>query len=224
MNVTSMSAPNYRAVKISVAEHKELGQSIKLSISFEPLQLTWLTSRELISDRFSKCAERNITSIEVTQRLLNCPDFMKSAKDAYDYCMKYPSHIYFGVFPLQCVVNQPNAEWTFRAKAHEYYEGHFAREVEIEINTNQEDFFVSKDYAKMVTVRFNEGYKGLSKVLSSRERDVLGLLGKGYTVKRAAGELFLSTHTIESHKQNIYKKLKINSMAELGRFAERLFL
>ncbi len=54
---------------------------------------------------------------------------------------------------------------------------------------------------------------------SSREREVITLVCKGKTVKEIANQLFLSPHTIEKHKKNIYKKSKFNSNAELIEFA-----
>ncbi len=58
-------------------------------------------------------------------------------------------------------------------------------------------------------------------VLSSREREVLQLLSEGKTTKQTAQKLHLSVKTIETHRQNIMRKLKIDSVAELTKFAIR---
>lgn len=51
--------------------------------------------------------------------------------------------------------------------------------------------------------------------LSLRETEIIKLTAKGWTAKTIAGHLFLSTHTIYTHKKNIMKKLKINSSSEM---------
>lgn len=51
--------------------------------------------------------------------------------------------------------------------------------------------------------------------LSLRETEIIKLTAKGWDAKTIAGHLFLSTHTIYTHKKNIMKKLKINSSSEM---------
>lgn len=51
--------------------------------------------------------------------------------------------------------------------------------------------------------------------LSMRETEIIKLTAKGWTAKTIAGHLFLSTHTVYTHKKNIMKKLKINSSSEM---------
>jgi DNA-binding NarL/FixJ family response regulator len=58
-----------------------------------------------------------------------------------------------------------------------------------------------------------------SDLLSSREKEVLICLVKGMTNKTIANTLFLSTHTVISHRRNISKKLEIHSTAGLTVYA-----
>lgn len=51
--------------------------------------------------------------------------------------------------------------------------------------------------------------------LSLRETEIIKLTAKGWTAKTIAGHLFLSTHTVYTHKKNIMKKLKINTSSEM---------
>jgi DNA-binding NarL/FixJ family response regulator len=51
-------------------------------------------------------------------------------------------------------------------------------------------------------------------VLSSREREILGLLSKGLRYKEIAAELFISGETVRKHARNIYSKLQVNSRTE----------
>ncbi len=58
-------------------------------------------------------------------------------------------------------------------------------------------------------------------VLSSREREVLQLLSEGRKVKDIASYLYLSVKTIETHRQQIMKKLNIHTVAGLTKYAIR---
>jgi DNA-binding NarL/FixJ family response regulator len=55
--------------------------------------------------------------------------------------------------------------------------------------------------------------------LSDRELEVLMLTGKGFSTKRIATELGLSTKTVESHRASIKQKLQLADMTALVRFA-----
>lgn len=55
--------------------------------------------------------------------------------------------------------------------------------------------------------------------LSSRELDVLKLLVQGMSNKEISDKLFISTHTVISHRKNITQKLNIKSVAGLTVYA-----
>lgn len=55
--------------------------------------------------------------------------------------------------------------------------------------------------------------------LSPREREVMRLIARGYTYKEAAGELFLSVKTIETHVSSVLRKLQVSDRHELARWA-----
>jgi len=57
--------------------------------------------------------------------------------------------------------------------------------------------------------------------LTPREREVLQLIAEGGTVKKIALTLGVSYKTIETHREQIMKKLKIYSVAELTKYAIR---
>jgi DNA-binding NarL/FixJ family response regulator len=57
--------------------------------------------------------------------------------------------------------------------------------------------------------------------LTDRELQVLQLLGAGLSTRKVADELKLSFKTIESHRENIKRKLKLKGAAELVHFANR---
>jgi DNA-binding NarL/FixJ family response regulator len=55
--------------------------------------------------------------------------------------------------------------------------------------------------------------------LSIREKEIIVCVVKGLTNKEIAQELFLSTHTVISHRRNITRKLEIHSTAGLTIYA-----
>jgi DNA-binding NarL/FixJ family response regulator len=55
--------------------------------------------------------------------------------------------------------------------------------------------------------------------LSEREMEVLMLITQGRSTKYIADKLFLSTHTVYTHRKNILKKLSCKSAAELINYA-----
>jgi two-component system, NarL family, response regulator NreC len=57
--------------------------------------------------------------------------------------------------------------------------------------------------------------------LTTREREVLQLLGEGRSNKEAANSLDLSLHTVETHRSNILQKLNLHTGAELVLYAIR---
>lgn len=54
---------------------------------------------------------------------------------------------------------------------------------------------------------------------TAREMEILKLTAQGKTAGQIAEQLFLSHRTVESHKHNIFRKLRINSTSELIRYA-----
>jgi RNA polymerase sigma factor (sigma-70 family) len=55
--------------------------------------------------------------------------------------------------------------------------------------------------------------------LSAREREILGLLARGWSNRRIAEECFLSLRTVRTYVQNILVKLGVNSKLEAVSFA-----
>lgn len=60
--------------------------------------------------------------------------------------------------------------------------------------------------------------KGLEE-LTQREKEVLHLFGESKTNKEIADTLFISVRTVESHKNNIMKKINLKTTVDLVKFA-----
>jgi two-component system, NarL family, nitrate/nitrite response regulator NarL len=58
-------------------------------------------------------------------------------------------------------------------------------------------------------------------VLSSREKEVLLLIADGFTNPQIAAKLFISLHTVDSHRKNLLTKFDVNNTASLIKLAAR---
>ncbi|WP_159947527.1 helix-turn-helix transcriptional regulator [Polaribacter septentrionalilitoris] len=55
--------------------------------------------------------------------------------------------------------------------------------------------------------------------LTKQEKTILKLVTKGYNSKQIGEQLFISKHTVITHRKNIYTKLDASSLADLIRFS-----
>ena len=55
--------------------------------------------------------------------------------------------------------------------------------------------------------------------LSDREKEIVGLLVRGMKNKEIADKLFISVHTVQTHRKNISRKLDIHSVGALSIYA-----
>lgn len=76
---------------------------------------------------------------------------------------------------------------------------------------------IVKDYMK----RLPESAPTSDSLLSTRENEVLQLIAEGQNTKEIAFTLAISIKTVETHRQQIMKKLNLHSVAELTRYAIR---
>jgi DNA-binding CsgD family transcriptional regulator len=56
-------------------------------------------------------------------------------------------------------------------------------------------------------------------LLTKRETEIMGLLAMGKTSVEIGFKLFISEHTVNTHRKNINKKLEIKTLADLMKFA-----
>jgi DNA-binding NarL/FixJ family response regulator len=55
--------------------------------------------------------------------------------------------------------------------------------------------------------------------ITRREKEILQLIGKGLTTVQIAEQLFISTHTVESHRKNLMEKFGVNNTTSVVRLA-----
>ena len=73
--------------------------------------------------------------------------------------------------------------------------------------------------ARMAVAEAEASARAEDDPLSDREREVLRLLALGHTNQEIAKTLFISVRTAETHRAHIMQKLRLNTRAELVRYA-----
>jgi DNA-binding NarL/FixJ family response regulator len=73
--------------------------------------------------------------------------------------------------------------------------------------------------ARLITGEAEAARRAEENPLSNREREVLRLLALGYTNQEIAAQLHVSVRTAETHRAHIMQKLRLQSRAELVRYA-----
>ena len=80
---------------------------------------------------------------------------------------------------------------------------------------------LSRKIAGLLNVASEEEETDNQDTLSQREKEIVVCVVKGMTNKEIAEKLFLSIHTVITHRRNISKKLQIHSAAGLTIYADR---
>ena len=83
-----------------------------------------------------------------------------------------------------------------------------------------EKYFSDRLSARLISQELKmEDTKSLFPKLSGRELEVLKLIGKEYSTQEIADKLFISFHTVESHRANLMSKAGVKNTAGLIRWA-----
>ena len=77
--------------------------------------------------------------------------------------------------------------------------------------------FYSPETSKLVLESMSDQYQ--TDQISPREKEIIKLIADQYTTAEIAKELFISKHTVESHRQNILLKLGLKNTAGLVKYA-----
>jgi DNA-binding NarL/FixJ family response regulator len=84
--------------------------------------------------------------------------------------------------------------------------------------------YLSPAVSNTVLTDYRQRSLGPLDQLTAREREVLQMLAEGLTAKEIATRLDISAYTVDAHRSRILKKLQLNSVGELVRFAMRVGL
>lgn len=87
------------------------------------------------------------------------------------------------------------------------------------ILVNDSEYDIQSLFNRIYPQKIEDKESGLSNELSARERDVLKLVALGLSNKETADKLFISIHTVITHRKNITEKLGIKSISGLTVYA-----
>lgn len=75
------------------------------------------------------------------------------------------------------------------------------------VSKNEKVFY--RDFQKVENFDFNKN------IVSKREKEIINYISKGKTTEEIAEKLCISKRTVETHRKNIFIKLKVNNTAGL---------
>lgn len=78
---------------------------------------------------------------------------------------------------------------------------------------------ISRKLVELMHISQEESDASEQEALSQREKEIICLVVKGMTNKEIADQLFLSIHTVMTHRRNIARKLQIHSPSGLTIYA-----
>ena len=87
----------------------------------------------------------------------------------------------------------------------------FSKNQHFDIEKINEKYSYFNQVDKNVTHKFK---------LSKQEKEIIKLILEGKTSKEIADVLFISKHTVDTHRTNIYKKLEVSNAVSLVQFAK----
>lgn len=89
----------------------------------------------------------------------------------------------------------------------------------LDATIRQEKFFCGKVIDAILEKHFPKKQHCDAPTLSQRETEIVQFIAQGYTNSQMAEALFLSIHTVSTHRKNILRKLHIKSTSELVLYA-----
>jgi len=87
--------------------------------------------------------------------------------------------------------------------------------------TKNEDFLCKHAIEVLLNKNTIDQNKEKEVHLTKKEIEIIRLVAQGLTTKDISAKLFLSVHTINTHRRNILKKLNFNNTSELVLYAVR---
>jgi FixJ family two-component response regulator len=81
---------------------------------------------------------------------------------------------------------------------------------------------IEKDNAQRSAARVTAEIRKRISALTPREREVMMLVVRGHPNKRIAAEIGISEGTVKLHRGQVMRKMKVRSVAELVRIADKL--
>lgn len=162
---------------------------------------------------FKSCNQLYFNSEQSIRSMVrSSPYFENSVHQAFEYCSLHISKKYFDSFSIEVSLDN------YKHIIYSAQKSSIDDKVHCVILGFFDDLTTSARFQSLVR---RSTTKPRDNSLTRREAEVLTLIADGNTTKEAAAILNLSFHTVESHKQKLFKKLAVRNTAELGKLAER---
>ena len=83
---------------------------------------------------------------------------------------------------------------------------------------------LARDRARLENEKELDTFGARFETLSAREREIMAQVAQGRISRQIAHDLGISEDTVHVHRRNLMRKMKVQSLPELGRVAEKLKL
>ena len=183
--------------------------------------VVWMSENGLAMLNSSLEQIRQLSADEYYSRFFN-------PEDAKDYVPKILSLLESNNDENMCTYFQQvrlsqTADWTWHMSSTKVFmrddEGHPLYTITMAFPIDSMHHMVSKAERLLRENNFLRKHYHQFDRLSKREKEILRLFVLGKSSGEIADQLFISEHTVDTHKRNIKSKLKANSMFELGEYA-----
>ncbi|WP_435414954.1 response regulator [Polaribacter aestuariivivens] len=135
----------------------------------------------------------------------------------------HKKHPQIKIIALSMHANKQFIQGMFKAGAYAYLlkDGDSSELITAINSVHQNKKYLSKKIDQSYLTLLNREEVIVDKELSSREIEVLQLIAEGNSSKQIAELLFLSSKTVDVHKNNTMKKLELYTIPELTKYAIR---
>jgi DNA-binding CsgD family transcriptional regulator len=155
--------------------------------------------------------------------LYSATEDVKKLKLTYNTQLKTKEGVYRWFFHQITIVdlNEEGMPLILLKMMHDIDDIKTDEQIQMIISQKQENNTHKTIYEKtmLATAHATDSFATESFSITEREREILQLASYGLSGKKIAGELFISEHTVNTHKKNMLKKLNLSSSNELVRYA-----
>jgi two-component system response regulator NreC len=207
MEIRILVADNHRIVREAICSRLSREPGLDIVGEAEDGRIAIQLARELNPDLIiMETSMPNLNGIEATRQIINeLPDVKVIALSAHwdrrSVCEMLKAGA-SGYLPKRCAFQELVSAIQNVVSNRTYLSSHISG-------------LVVDEYLHRTVEQGKSAYS----ILTDREREVLQLIAEGKSRKRIARELFVSPKTIEWHRSQLMKKLRIESVAELVKYA-----
>ncbi len=201
---------------------REIINSVAASIHIVKLNEDGNTLPIWMNEQYSKILgysfdDRQKIGIDYEKDTLYHPEDIDIVRNGIKELIEGKADIYAGMFRVKC----KDGNWKWILSSARLFpinrESNYLLSVLIDLSEKMPEYnFLVEKYTKEIASLKNEL---VLKNLTKTEKEIITLLTRGLTTREIARQRIRSYETINNHKRNIFKKLRINKISELVSFA-----